>query len=61
MKWKYNTFKYGETRKFKEFLLFPRKHEGYWYWLEWAMLEETWIGHRWSRATKIIEILRPAS
>ena len=50
---------WGETRQHKEFLIWPCKFEGYWYWLEWAIVEDWWMGSRWSRRIKIIKMLRP--
>ena len=39
-----------------EFLIFPRKFNGYRYWLCWATIQYTWIGFRYQRFGEIIKI-----
>lgn len=57
MRWKAKTEKkIGEKRQYTMFLIFPMKFKGYWYWLQDAIVEDWWMGHRWSRATRVVEI-----
>jgi len=39
-----------------EFLIFPRKFEGYRYWLCWVTVKYTWIGWRYQKFGEIIAI-----
>jgi hypothetical protein len=45
-------FKIKEKPKYiyqNEFLIFPRRFEGYKYWLCWATVVYTWIGWRYTK------------
>lgn len=39
-----------------EFLIFPRKFDGYRYWLCWATIKYTWIGFRYQRFGEMVGI-----
>ena len=59
MKWKAKPeVKFGDTYRYNQFLIFPRKFNGYWYWLEWVTVEDMWMDYRWTRThvSKIVAI-----
>ena len=39
-----------------EFLIFPRKFNGYRYWLCWATIKYTWMGWRYNRIGEVVAI-----
>jgi hypothetical protein len=57
MKWKAKELPmFGDEKIEKEFLIFPMKYQGYWYWLQWADIQYAWIGHRWTKFGEIINV-----
>lgn len=45
------------TLRKKEFLFWPRKFNGFRYWLCWATVEYHWIGWRYQRFGQVVEII----
>ena len=39
-----------------EFLIFPRKFNGYRYWLCWATVRYNWIGFRYQKLGKMVAV-----
>lgn len=56
MRWKDKSPKFGDYRYRNEFLIFPKKFEGYWYWWEWVTVSEMYLGWRWTNNTEIVGI-----
>lgn len=47
MKWKIK--EYPKIKYYNEFLIFPRKFNGWRYWLCWVTIKQVYLGWRYSR------------
>lgn len=54
MKWKIK--KRPQVVYENEFLIFPRKYDGYYHWLCWATIQYTWLGWRYTRWGDVVAI-----
>lgn len=54
MKWKIKQPK--DIIYVNEFLVFPRKFNGYWYWLEWVTVRYFYLGWRYQNIGDIVKI-----
>ena len=58
MKWKLK--QYPRVIYNNEFLIFPRKFEGYRYWWQWVTVKYTWFFGRYSRFGTVVSLGKQA-